>query len=158
MYAYARIALLHYARWMARHEYPYLDKPEILEFPTETWAAQDIRKSDVFGYAALHASGEERARFVERAEFFFRHSVTSLQSMESCTRARPVVILLTSGTMYPWLRKNPDAAAPLPEATPLTGPPPRRLVPQRTVAIRRAVLLTVIWALAVLIGGLLLVF
>ena len=41
-------SLLHYARWMAVHEYPYLDKPEKLEFPTETWAAQDIRKSDVF--------------------------------------------------------------------------------------------------------------
>ena len=44
MYAWARASLLHYARWMADHEYPYLDKPEILEFPTETWAAQDIRK------------------------------------------------------------------------------------------------------------------
>jgi hypothetical protein len=45
-YAYARAALLHYARWMAEHEYPYLEKPEILEYPTETWGP-DIRKSDV---------------------------------------------------------------------------------------------------------------
>ena len=27
MYAYARAALLHYARWMAQHERPYLDQP-----------------------------------------------------------------------------------------------------------------------------------
>ena len=33
MYAYARASLLHYARWMADHEYPYLEKPEILEYP-----------------------------------------------------------------------------------------------------------------------------
>ena len=42
-YAYARAALLHYARWMAEHEYPYLDTPAGLEYPTETWAAQDMR-------------------------------------------------------------------------------------------------------------------
>ena len=67
MYAYARASLLHYARWMAEHEYPYLDKPEILEYPTETWAAQDMRKSEIFKYAARHATGAERERFLERA-------------------------------------------------------------------------------------------
>ena len=77
-YAYARETLLHFARWMAEHEYPYLEKPEVLEFPTETWPAQDIRKSEVFMYAALHASGAERERFLERADFFFRYSVDTL--------------------------------------------------------------------------------
>ena len=43
-YAYGRAALIHYARWMVDHEYPYLEKPAILEYPTETWAAQDMRK------------------------------------------------------------------------------------------------------------------
>ena len=56
--------MLHYARWMAGHERPYLDRPEILEFPTETWDAQDMRKSEVFDLAALHAaSAFERAQF-----------------------------------------------------------------------------------------------
>ena len=58
--------LLHFARWMADHERPYLDRPELLEFPTETWAAQDIRKSEIFDLAARHASGEDVARFTER--------------------------------------------------------------------------------------------
>src|SRR5258708_37731702 len=91
MYAYARASLLHYARWMADHEYPYLDKPEILEYPTETWAAQDMRKSEVFKYAALHAKGGERARFLERAEFFFRDSTSRLSGMKTRTLCRPVV-------------------------------------------------------------------
>src|SRR5262249_19709435 len=64
LYAYARASLLHYCRWMTEHEYPYLDKPEKLEYPTETWAAQDMRKSEVFKYAAKHASGDERDRFL----------------------------------------------------------------------------------------------
>ena len=33
MYAYARASLLHYARWMADHEVPYLSRPERLEYP-----------------------------------------------------------------------------------------------------------------------------
>ncbi|HTM05392.1 MAG TPA: hypothetical protein VL173_17910, partial [Vicinamibacterales bacterium] len=65
MYAYGRDVLLHFARWMAQHERPYLDHPEMLEFPTETWAAQDVRKSEVFDAAAPHATGEERERFLE---------------------------------------------------------------------------------------------
>ena len=67
MYAWARASLLHYARWMAEHEYPYLDKPEILEFPTETWAAQDIRKSDVFHYAERYAPTSGGARAIPGA-------------------------------------------------------------------------------------------
>ena len=51
-YDYARESLLHYARWMAVHEYLYLDLPEILEHPTETWDAQDVRKSEVFAYCS----------------------------------------------------------------------------------------------------------
>ena len=74
-FAYGRESLLHYARWMADHEYPYLEKPEILEYPTETWAAQDMRKSDVFMLAALHSSNSERSMYLERAEFFFRASL-----------------------------------------------------------------------------------
>ena len=61
-YAYARDVLLNYARWMAEHERPYLERPEQLEFPNETWAAQDIRKAAVFEFAARHARDEtERA-------------------------------------------------------------------------------------------------
>jgi hypothetical protein len=53
MYAYARATLLHYARWMAANEHPYLDKPQILEFPTETWAAQELWKSDASGLSMI---------------------------------------------------------------------------------------------------------
>ena len=57
MYAYGRAALLHYARWMAAHEVPTLSRPEILEYPNETWAAQDVRKCEAFQYAAKHSTG-----------------------------------------------------------------------------------------------------
>jgi hypothetical protein len=137
-YAYARASLLHYARWMAEHEYPYLDKPEKLEFPTETWSAQDIRKSDVFCHAALHASVVERAQFLERAAFFHRHSVDALCDAPTRTFARPVVVLLTSGLMYGWMRAHPSAAAPEPSnqegfAMPVPFVPQRERVKRRLI-------------------------
>ena len=96
---------------MAEHERPYLDKPEILEYPNETWPAQDMRKSDVLYFAAKHASGPERDRFLDRAAFFFRSSVGTLSGMPTRTLARPVVLLLSCGTMHAWFQKHPDDSA-----------------------------------------------
>src|SRR6185436_16658911 len=98
-YAYGRAALLHYARWMAQHEVPYLDHPEKLEYPTETWAAQDVRKSDVFLFAARHADEAERDRFTERARFFFDYSMGALLREKTRAFARPVILLLSNGLM-----------------------------------------------------------
>jgi len=98
--SYARASLLHYARWMAEHEYPYLQKPEILEYPTETWAAQDMRKCEVFLYAARYCGAEERERFLERARYFFDESVTTLAGSATRTLARPMVLLLSNGYMF----------------------------------------------------------
>jgi hypothetical protein len=149
-YAYGRDTLLHYADWMASHEYPYLDKPEKLEFPTETWAAQDTRKSDVFHYAAMHAADGERARFDERGRFFHRYSLQTLQSMPTRALARPVVVLLTSGFLDPWRQAHQAALEPEPDGQWDPGPV-EVFVPQRLRAERRAKRL----AVALLASGLL---
>jgi hypothetical protein len=141
MYAYGRAALLHYARWMAEHEYPYLDKPEILEYPTETWAAQDMRKCHVFEYAAKHATGQERARFLERAEFFFRYTTDTLSGMKTRTLARPVILLLSHGFMHAYFRRHPDEAAPPPVGDYKDFGKPEVFVPQKVRAKKRFVLL-----------------
>ncbi|MCX6545055.1 MAG: hypothetical protein NTV05_11685 [Acidobacteria bacterium] len=138
-YAYARASLLHFARWMAANEYPYLDKPEILEYPNETWAAQDMRKSEVFMHAALHAGGDERQRFEARAGFFFDYSTRALLSMSSHVLTRPTVLMLTNGYMRAWFTghpetRMPEAAQPLPDFE-----PPGIFVPQRVRAERRAI-------------------
>jgi hypothetical protein len=136
MYGYARASLLHYARWMADHEYPYLDKPEKLEFPTETWAAQDIRKSDVFYFAAVHAAADERQRFVERGRFFFTESIGRLRRMPTRTLARPVIVVLTSGLLHSWWESHPAAPAPRTLASREFGAA-EEFVPQKTRAKRR---------------------
>jgi len=155
MYAYGRAALLHYARWMADHEYPYLEKPERLTFPTETWASHEVRKSDVFYLAALHASGAERDRFIERGAFFFQNSVHTLASMPTRTLARPVIVLLSSGLMHPWFQRAQPAVASLPMAGPEDFGQPVLFVPQRQIAMKRAKALVVAaGAIVVLMAGL----
>ncbi len=152
MYAYARASLLHYARWMAEHEYPYLEKPDILEYPTETWAAQDMRKSEIFDYAARHTTGAERQRFQERAEFFFRYSTTTLSEMPTRTLCRPVVLLLAYGFQRAYFRRHPDESAPASAQTPNDFGRPTVFVPQKVKAKKRFILLAGAFAALFILG------
>jgi hypothetical protein len=150
MYTYGRESLLHYARWMAAHEYPILEKPDSLEYPTETWPAQDMRKCEVFQYAVKHAAGEDRRRFEQRAQYFFEYATRTLSGMPTRSLARPVVILLSHGFSRAWFHANPYAAAP-PAAQPVEFPPQLPFVPQKARALARAKLLA--GAVALLAGG-----
>jgi hypothetical protein len=137
MYAYARASLLHYASWMVEREYPYLDKPERLQFPTETWAAQDMRKSEVFSYAARHAIGQAKDMLRERSDFFFNYATTALMARPTRSLARPVVVLLSCGFMHAYDQRHAEASAPLPSWEGGFGEP-ETFVPQKALAIERA--------------------
>jgi hypothetical protein len=137
-YFYASASLLHYARWMAEHEYPYLDKPEILEYPNETWAAQDMRKSEVFLAAAKYADSRERERFLERAHFFFHYSVTKLSTMPTATLARPIVLLLRHSAVHEYFAHRTQTLAPQPATHVKHCGMPQPFVPQKIVAMERA--------------------
>jgi hypothetical protein len=141
MYSYARSALLHYARWMVPHEYPYLDKPEDLEFPNETWAAQDMRKSEVFDFAMLHSAGEERERFRERGAFFFDYATHTLLSMKTHTLTRPIVLMLSNGWKHAHVVQCSDASLPAPTIQETDFGRPEAFIPQKVRAMRRAALI-----------------
>jgi hypothetical protein len=111
-YAYARESLLAYTRWMAAHERPYLDHPEQLEYPNETWVAQELWKSEAFLLGAKYSDGELRERCVERADFFHRYALTTLRDMPTRTLTRPMVLLLSHGFMHGYLQRHPPAATP----------------------------------------------
>jgi hypothetical protein len=142
MYDYARASLLHYARWMVEHEYPFLDKPEVLDYPNETWAAQDIRKSDVFCLASRHANEEDRQRFMKRADFFYRSSTSTLAQLPTRTLTRPTVIILGHGYMYAWFQRRGDVAVLPGDETASDFGFPLRFVAQRTRLRRRAVVVS----------------
>lgn len=153
MYAYSQRTLLRFADWMADHEYPYLDKPEKLEFPTETWAAQEMRKVEVFQWAARHATGKQRQRFLERAAFFFKTSCNQLESFaDKKSLCRPMALLLTNGYSHDWFMQGGlEQIEPAPLGQDFDFGEPTRFVSQKVRAIRRAKLIVAVGALASLV-------
>jgi hypothetical protein len=114
MYAYARESLLHYARWMVDHEVPYSSVLNKVEIPTETWPAQDIRKSNVFKFAAKHSDGLSREQFLERSRFFFDSCVRDVLKFDTCVLTRPVVLLMTNGFMHSYYMLQGLQSCPIP--------------------------------------------
>ncbi len=136
-YWYARLSLLRYVTWMVENEAPYLHNPDILEYPTETWVAQDMRKVEAFLFGAKYALGPERDRFLERAQYFYEYCLSTLPSLPTHHFCRPTVLMLRHGYMYNAVRRLG-----LPSADSVSlhtvFPPKRPFVPQKRVAIRRA--------------------
>jgi hypothetical protein len=89
MYGYARASLLHYAAWMLEHEVPYKCVLDRVEIPTETWPAQDIRKSNVFKFAAKYAPEPLRNAYLQKASAFFR-AISSFASVRETVPKLPV--------------------------------------------------------------------
>jgi len=108
MYYYARESLLRYALWMHDNEYVYLKKPEKLEFPTETWAAQEMRKVNVFLFAAKYGKDTERGGFLGKARFFSESSLQILASFKTNFFTRPIAILMACGNMHAYFERYPD--------------------------------------------------
>ena len=106
MYHYARESLLHYARWMYENEKLYKFMKDKLLIWTETWPAQDIRKSVVFDYAAKYSIGAERIKFLEKSEYFYNGSIEDLLSFETKTLLRSMVIMMHFGVMHGYLLKH----------------------------------------------------
>jgi hypothetical protein len=140
MFAYARQALLAYARWMAEHESPYLHRRAELEYPTETWDAQELWKSEVFSYAARYAEPSERPRFLERADYFFRYAVDALAAAPTRTLTRPMVLMMSRGLMHGYFERHAEALdAPRPAAVNFARPS-RAFEPQKIRAKRHAMM------------------
>jgi len=136
-FIYAVGSLMHYARWMLKHERPILDTPEKLQYPTETWAAQDIRKWHVLAYAAKWAANDqERQALMDRAEFFFHYCMETLDSFSTKSLCRPVVLLLNYGWQRTGLQNAPRIGYPVP--TEYRFGEFKAFVPQRAVAVGRA--------------------
>jgi len=100
MWHYGCKSLINYAKWMADNEYPYLTKPDKLEFPNETWAAQDLRKCNVFLFAARYCDHDLRQVFFEKADFFYNDCVERLDQYETKNLTRPIVLSMQNGMMY----------------------------------------------------------
>lgn len=123
MYAYAQASLLHYAQWMVAHEIPYQQVIHKVKIPTETWPAQDIRKSNVFKFAAKYSEGLLRDTFLQKSDEFFQASVRDLRSYATSHLTRPIALLLVNGYMHASFATHPDQSGVLLKECPDFGNP-----------------------------------
>ncbi|ACH38797.1 hypothetical protein Gbem_1781 [Citrifermentans bemidjiense Bem] len=96
-FALARAGLLAYADWMERHEFPYLRKTELLEYPNETWAAQELRKCVVLYRAARYAPQDRRLALLEKARQLLKEARVDLERFPTSNCTRPVALMLQNG-------------------------------------------------------------
>jgi hypothetical protein len=134
---YARASLLHYADWMAEKESPNLSNPAELEYPTSTWAAQDLRKTDALLSAARYAEPGKADRYIERAGFFYAKAKEDLAAFADKGSVRNMAIILYS---LPAWREHEAGRLRRLDLGPVRGPFAARirLVPQKIQFLRNA--------------------
>ncbi len=135
-YAYGRSCLLHYAAWMVKHELPYFDQKEQLEYPTETWAAQELRKANVLRLASAYADEPLRSQLRSRGDALADRGWVDLLAFDSRHVARALAIVMVEGTCDDWLRRNNVATLPCPNDVFEFGSP-SSFVPQKHRVMRR---------------------
>lgn len=92
-FKYAKNSFMHYAHWMLMNEYPYLEKPEVLEFPNHTWVAQDIRKAYLLSIAA-NFSSQKQQQYKDKANYFLDYVINNLKNNETRTFTRILAVLM----------------------------------------------------------------
>jgi hypothetical protein len=138
-YHYAAACLGKFAKWMAAAEYAYLDRPEQLEYPTSTWAAQELRKTCVFLSAARYAREiGEKATFENKAQYFAEKSIEHLQTFDDRDSARNMALVLATVPAYFAFQKLGIVSVGL-ECREVEWGPRRVLVPQKIDAKRNLV-------------------
>ena len=110
---YARECLLNYAEWMLDHEAPYYDRLDRVELPTETWVAQDVRKTHVFHLAARFDDRGRAARYAAEADRYRTRMVGDLGRFTTRFLTRPLVLLAVFGHLHEYHLR----LAPVPEET-----------------------------------------
>lgn len=109
-FIYARESLLHYAQWMLKYEQPYLYKPEILEYPNQTWTAQDIRKANILYmasyYCATEALGEQ---YKSKADDIYNYVVKTLLEEPTSDFTRILSILMQNHGIRTFVSETADS-------------------------------------------------
>ncbi|MGL5095526.1 MAG: hypothetical protein ACRDD1_08060, partial [Planctomycetia bacterium] len=114
--------LEHYAAFLL-HESPTLDRRSELEFPTETWAAQDFRKVVVMMQAERFLPVADARALRGRARALYDRAWQDLNSFPTrhCTRA--LALVLTEATTADELLRRPLEPEAVPADVPGELPP-----------------------------------
>ncbi len=153
MFHYGRASLLRYAGWAAENERPYLERPDILQFPTETWAAQDMRKCELLNVASLFAESPANEQLRARARFFFDQSVDQLEKAKTSSYCRPLVLLLSNGASQAYFDRPVEAFEVDRPPAEVDFGQPERFQTQKHRALKRAKVLIAVSAVTAMTAG-----
>jgi hypothetical protein len=112
---------------MVEKEYPYLRIPAILQYPNETWAAQELRKCAVLYHAARFAGDRRREEYVRKARFLYDAACEDLSTRPSSSLARPLALVLQNGWVGPRIAERSVPVEDSSEPARSFGPPTPRL-------------------------------
>jgi hypothetical protein len=115
-YAYARASLLAYARWMLDRERPYFDRRDQLQYITETWPAQDLRKANVLRFASRYADASLAAKLNAKADEISSIAYGQILSFPNFHSARAVSIVAMELIRAATAGELPRTEAPAEEA------------------------------------------
>jgi hypothetical protein len=135
MYGYAQESLRLYARWMLENERPYFDRREQLEYPTEAWPGQELRKANVLRLASAHEEEPLRSRMRERAGELADRAWRDLMSFGTRASARALALVLVEGAIDGFFRSRTEQPAPKSNIR-FSPDKPVRFVPQRTRVVQ----------------------
>lgn len=92
-YQYALDSFTTYTRWMSEHEQMFLQNPDQLEFPNDTWSAQDIRKAMLM-FQAMHFDAQNREKYLNKATQWLDYVSEKLSTSPEAHYARVIIILM----------------------------------------------------------------
>ncbi|OUS25790.1 hypothetical protein A9Q99_20255 [Gammaproteobacteria bacterium 45_16_T64] len=93
-FQYIQTTLVHYAKWMKDNETTYLSQQDKLDYPNDTWVAQEIRKAHILSYVSTICPPEERVDYETRAQFFYDYVTDHLGRSETKHFSRIQAILM----------------------------------------------------------------
>jgi len=110
-----RDAFMKYANWMLEYEKPYLDQADILEYPNDTWVAQDLRKACLLFYASGYAPNSIlRKRFESRASGLFSYVSETLTQSSTRHFSRILAILMQNHGVAGYFQQSREACDEIP--------------------------------------------
>jgi hypothetical protein len=93
-------AFLHYVNWMIENEYLYLDKPEILEFPNQTWTAQDLRKVCIVSFAAPFLTDPQNQKANDNLDAWLTGIIQRLSNHSEASTTRVLCLLMQNAHIH----------------------------------------------------------
>lgn len=106
-----RAEIVRLGLWMRDNEQPWLAQPAQLDYPNETWAAQDLRKANAIRLAGRYVTDTAvRTELLRLGNEWAETAWQNLMSFPTPYVARCLSIIMTAGQQDAWLRHDRPVA------------------------------------------------